>query len=45
MLLATIQENLLKSLEISGKALLALFFAMFLLYLSIVILSKIKFKK
>ena len=38
-------ENLLKALDISWKSLVALFLAMFLLYLSIVLLSKIKTKK
>lgn len=33
-------ENLLKALDISWKSLVALFLAMFLLYLSIVLLSK-----
>lgn len=37
-------DDLLKALDISWKSMLALFVAMFLLYLSIVLLSKIKTK-
>ena len=38
-------ENLLKALDISWKSLLALFIAMFLLYISILLLSRIKNNK
>lgn len=38
-------DNVMQALDISWKSLLALFIAMFLIYLSIVILNKIKIKK
>lgn len=44
MLLQINTDNLMKALDISWKSILALFIAMFLLYISIVILSKVKTK-